>query len=116
VPAVTCSRTWTPLALHGVLNGEAALPRALTGAVLDELRAREHGRHATELARLGVQLTSREREVLELLDQGLTTAMIGERLSISAVTVRRHVSEVVRKLGVPDREAALRLLRAPFRD
>ena len=49
--------------------------------------------------------------MLELLERGLETAEIGERLSISAVTVRRHVSEILRKLGAPDREAALRLLR-----
>jgi DNA-binding NarL/FixJ family response regulator len=100
-----------PNALRGVLNGEAALPRALMGRVLEELRAMEHGRHAGELARLGVALTRREQEVLEQLDKGLSTAEIGKALSISAVTVRRHVSEIVKKLSASDREAALRLLR-----
>jgi DNA-binding NarL/FixJ family response regulator len=100
-----------PNALRGVLEGEAALPRALMGRVLEELRAMEHGRHAGELARLGVQLTRREREVLEQLDRGLSTAEISKVLSISAVTVRRHVSEILRKLSASDREAALRLLR-----
>jgi DNA-binding NarL/FixJ family response regulator len=100
-----------PMALRGALDGEAALPRALVGRVLEELRAREHGRHAHQLSRLGVHLTNREREVVELLEQGLATAEIGELLVISSVTVRRHVSEVLRKLDVPDRESALRLLR-----
>ena len=100
-----------PNAVRGVLDGEAALPRALMGRVIDELRAMEHGRHAGELARLGVELTRREREVLEQLDRGLSTAEIGRALSISAVTVRRHVSEIVKKLSASDREAALRLLR-----
>jgi DNA-binding NarL/FixJ family response regulator len=103
--------TRLPAALRGVLRGEAALPRALMGSVLEEFRASEHGRHASELSRLGVQLTRRERQVLELLERGLETAEIGERLSISAVTVRRHVSEILRKLRTPDRESALRLLR-----
>jgi DNA-binding NarL/FixJ family response regulator len=102
-----------PAALQGVLDGEAALPRALMGSVLDEFHARERGRHASQLAQLGVELTNRERQVLELLDSGLDTAVIGERLSISAVTVRRHVSEILRKLAVPDREGALRILRDP---
>jgi DNA-binding NarL/FixJ family response regulator len=100
-----------PMALRGVLDGEAALPRALMGRVLEELRALEHGRHASELSRLGVDLTHREGQVLELLERGLVTAEIGEILSISAVTVRRHLSEVLRKLEAPDRESALRLLR-----
>lgn len=103
--------TRLPAALRGVLNGEAALARALMGSVLDELRARERGRHANELSRLGVQLTSRERQVLELLDSGLDTAAIAERLSVSTVTVRRHVSEILRKMEVPDRASALRILR-----
>jgi DNA-binding NarL/FixJ family response regulator len=103
--------TRLPAALRGVLGGEAALPRVLMGSVLEEFHAREHGRHASELSRLGVQLTHRERQVLELLERGLETAEIGERLSISAVTVRRHVSEILRKLRTPDRESALRLLR-----
>jgi DNA-binding NarL/FixJ family response regulator len=103
--------TRLPDALRGVLDGEAAFPRALVGRVLDELRAMEHGRHAGELARLGVKLTRREREVLEHLDKGLSTAQISEVLSISAVTVRRHVSEILRKLSASDRESALRRLR-----
>jgi DNA-binding NarL/FixJ family response regulator len=101
-----------PMALRGVvLDGEAALPRALVVRVLEELRALEHGRHAQELSRLGVDLTTRERQVLELLERGLATAEIGEQLTISSVTVRRHVSEVLRKLDVPDRQTAVRLLR-----
>jgi DNA-binding NarL/FixJ family response regulator len=102
-----------PSALRGVLDGEAALPRLLMGRILEELWALEHGRHARELSRLGVNLTRREREVLEHLDRGLGTAEIGELLSISAVTVRRHVSEILRKLSASDRETALRLLRDP---
>jgi DNA-binding NarL/FixJ family response regulator len=100
-----------PMALRGVVDGEAALPRSLMLRVLEELVALEHGRYAGQLSRLGVSLTNRERQVLELLERGLATAQIGETLAISSVTVRRHVSEVLRKLDVPDRESALRVLR-----
>jgi DNA-binding NarL/FixJ family response regulator len=109
-----------PAVLRCVLDGEVALPRAIVGRVVDELYARERGRRAAELAWLGVNLTYRERDVLDLLDRGLDTTAIATRLEISAITVRRHVSEILRKLGAPDRESALRLVRdvaaSPFRD
>ena len=97
-----------PHALRGVLAGEAALPRDLVARVLDEFRARD--RRRVPLAERGVELTSREWEVLELLREGLSTGQVAERLFVSQVTVRSHVAAVVRKLGVPDREAALRLV------
>jgi DNA-binding NarL/FixJ family response regulator len=101
-----------PVALRGVLAGESAVPRALILGVFEELRASESGRHARELSRLGVELTLRQRQTLELLDAGFDTAEIGDRLGLSAVTVRRHISGVLRKLNVSDREGALKLLRA----
>jgi DNA-binding NarL/FixJ family response regulator len=97
-----------PNALQGVLNGEAALPRSLVARVLDEFRAREQRRrrHGHVL-----DLTRREWDVLELLGEGLSTAQIAERLFISRVTVRTHVAAALRKLRVPDRKAAIELLR-----
>ena len=56
----------------------------------------------------GVELSARESEVLRLLRSGLTTADISETLSLSPVTVRRHISAGVAKLGVADRDAAIR--------
>ena len=43
---------------------------------------------------------------------GLTTAQIADRLVISRATVRSHVAGILRKLRVPDREAALELFRS----
>jgi DNA-binding NarL/FixJ family response regulator len=100
-----------PLALRGVMDGEAAVPRALVGRVLDEFRARDRGRYAAELSRLGVELTLRESQILELLERELTTSQIADRLAISSVTVRRHVSELLRKLDAPSRAAALQIVR-----
>jgi DNA-binding NarL/FixJ family response regulator len=97
-------------ALRGVLSGEAALPRALVARVIDEFRERGRRRRLHLLGDRGVELTSREWEILDLLRQGLTTAEIAERLFVSKVTVRRHVSAILRKLRVTDRKAALRLV------
>jgi DNA-binding NarL/FixJ family response regulator len=101
-----------PAALCGVLNGEAALPRALFGRVLRE------SRDLAAIARGpvcvgGVALTDRESEILRMLHSGLTTVEVGKALVLSPITVRRHVSTAVAKLGVADRKAAL-LTMDPF--
>ena len=55
-------------------------------------------------------LTRREREVVELVGEGLTNAQIAERLWISPGTVRRHLENAYEKLGVSTRTAAVRAL------
>jgi DNA-binding NarL/FixJ family response regulator len=83
--------------LAGVALGEAALPRTMVLELALEVREtstrRRHG------------LTGREAEVLDMVRCGLSTAMIANRLSISPVTVRRHISTAVRKVGASGRVA-----------
>jgi DNA-binding NarL/FixJ family response regulator len=100
-----------PAALQGVLEGEAALPRRLVAKLVDEFRAR--GRHGQVglVRRTEHDLTSREWEVLDLMSEGLKTRDIAARLFISETTVRRHVGSVLKKLQVPDRNAAVQLVR-----
>lgn len=62
---------------------------------------------SSDLARL----TPREQEILHLLAGGLTDREVAARLFLSSGTIRVHVSHIVRKLGVPDRTAALALAR-----
>lgn len=96
-------------ALCGVLKGEAALPRALMGRVLSEFRGLSAP--AADPLRVGaVELTARESEILRLLRAGKTTLEIGQLLALSPITVRRHISTGVAKLGVADRDAALRAI------
>jgi DNA-binding NarL/FixJ family response regulator len=52
------------------------------------------------------EVTRREREVLRLLADGLTNRQIAERLLVSEHTVHRHVTNILRKLGLPSRTAA----------
>ena len=59
-----------------------------------------------------VELTARELEVVKRLRQHDGTAAIAEHLHILEITVRRHVSAIVHKLGAADRRSAILLLEA----
>ena len=98
-----------PAALRGVLAGEAAIPPTLVASLVKELQS--HGSRRMVVGNNGpVDLTDREWEVLELMRQGNSTSQIGKRLFISPVTVRRHISSTLGKLGVSSREEALALI------
>jgi DNA-binding NarL/FixJ family response regulator len=99
-----------PLALHGVLEGEAALPRQLVALLIEEFRERRRRRRIPLRGRRHAELTDREWEVLQLMRHGAGTEEIAGRLFISPVTVRTHVSAILRKLHVQTREAAIELL------
>jgi DNA-binding NarL/FixJ family response regulator len=94
-------------AVHG---GEIAVPRRLVARVIAELRSRDSSARARLVSNRAAGLTDREWEVLELLAEGLTTAEIAERNFVAPVTVRSQVSSILKKLGVPDRAAAIDLL------
>ena len=92
-----------PDAIQGAMAGEVAMPRRLMRTVVTAARSRpERSRHGSR-----ARLTDRELDVLDLLAEGLTTKEAARRLGISPVTVRRHVSLIVAKLGVRDRDEAL---------
>jgi DNA-binding NarL/FixJ family response regulator len=57
-------------------------------------------------------LTEREREVLELMAEGLTNAGIAKRLYLSERTVEAHVRHVLMKLNIPAGEDAHRRVLA----
>jgi len=97
-------------ALRGVLVGEAAMPPRLVARIMQEFIAptrRPFVRKSAAAAKLSV----REWEVMELLATGLTTEAVAGRLFLSPTTVRVHVSSVLRKLRVKDRQGAFQILR-----
>ena len=98
-----------PAALCGVLRGEAALPRTLVGSVLHAFRDLP-APEAVPVRVDGVELTARESEIMRLLSSGLSTHEIGDLLSLSPVTVRRHISAGVAKLGADSRDEAIRAI------
>lgn len=77
---------------------EAVVPRSMVSELLGEVRGRSGSQE---------MLTRREAEVLAMLRRGHSTGRIAARLQIAPVTVRRHISELVVKLGVEDRSGLM---------
>jgi DNA-binding NarL/FixJ family response regulator len=99
-------------ALHAALQGEPAVPRSLVSLLINEFRDRPVRRYLAVRGDRGLELTAREWEVLELMQEGLSTREISERLLISDVTVRRHIAAAVKKLDADSRAGALKLLQS----
>lgn len=91
-------------ALQLVLSGERFIPAML----LD--KNSESGAEAGDGSDLIGRLTPRERDILRLLREGLANKVIANRLEVSEVTVKSHLGNVFRKLGVQNRLQAMRLL------
>ena len=89
-------------ALATVASGELVFGAALARRVLTWFATADTTRMAPF-----PELTDREREVLDLLAQGLTNAAIAARLFVSDKTIRNHVSNVFTKLHVTDRASAV---------
>jgi DNA-binding NarL/FixJ family response regulator len=98
-----------PGALVDVLAGEASIPGTLVAKMVEEFRDRGPRIRPTVDDGSTGRLTSREWEVLDLLRKGRSTAEISGHLFLSQATVRSHVAAILKKLGVPDRESAIRL-------
>ena len=54
----------------------------------------------------GRHLTARQRQILTLLSEGCTNKEVARRLGVSAGTVKVHVSQILRALGVENRTQA----------
>jgi DNA-binding NarL/FixJ family response regulator len=87
-------------AVHVAAAGDALLSPGPTRRLLERVAAGLRQAPATE--RLDV-LTDREREVLGLVAEGLTNEEIAERLVLSPLTAKTHVSRMLGKLGARDR-------------
>lgn len=97
--------------LRGALRGDAAIPPALGGRMLEEFR--RMGKQASgDVKRPVTALTAREREILGLVAAGDTNQEISEKLNVSTHTVKTHVRKILAKLHQDRRyEAAAYALR-----
>ncbi len=85
-------------AIVAVANGRSVLSPALQSGVLDLIRLRRGG---------AIQLSGRERELLELAAKGLTTSQIADQLYLSPNTVKTYWQRLYEKLGASDRVNAI---------
>jgi two-component system, NarL family, response regulator LiaR len=107
-----------PRALDGVRRGEAAVSRRMTKRLIERLRHTPGG--AAGMRPVKSPLTPREWEVIDLLRAAKSTEEIAQTLVLSTETVRSHVKNILRKLGVRSREdavaAAEKMRNAPWPD
>jgi DNA-binding NarL/FixJ family response regulator len=92
-------------AVHTVAAGDALLSPSVTRRVIDQM-ARQPVPDLAGAPALA-ELTPREREVLELMAQGLSNREIAHRLVVEESTVRTHSKRVLAKLGLRDRIQAV---------
>lgn len=97
--ALDCAVTEARALGAGILERHAREAAGLGGLAVD-------GHTRTRRRRNSDELTSRERQVLTLVAEGLNNRQIGERLFISTKTASVHVSAILRKLGVASRTEA----------
>jgi len=88
-------------AIRAVHRGESAFDSRSAGVVVSWM----HGCQRPGAA--AGDITPREREILALLARGLSNVAIGQRLYISAATVKFHVGNVMQKLGARRRAEAV---------
>lgn len=89
-------------AIHAVARGEALFGPAIATKLTSFFNTSQSNK-----AIAFPDLTEREREILNLLAQGLTNQQIANKLVISHKTVRNHVSNIFNKLHVADRVQAI---------
>ena len=94
--------------IRAVAKGEMVLSPSVTPAVFDALRRSPGVANDTNETGLG-SLTSREREVLNLLARGLSNRDIAEELVITHKTVKNHLSRIYEKIGAGSRAEAIAL-------
>ena len=92
-------------AVRVVADGDALLAPGVTRRLLDRFAAVAVAPGDASAAL--DELTPRELEVLELVAGALSNAEIAQRLVISDVTVKAHISAILRKLGLRDRVQAV---------
>ena len=103
-------------AVRAVASGHAVFGPDLAARVLELIAAPDSSSAAPAATQAGLlDLSEREREVLELVAQGWSNQRIAEQLFISSITVRNHVSHILTKLQLTDRRQVMLKYARPQR-
>lgn len=94
-------------AIQAVGKGEAIFSPAVARRVIDFFTGARSEVEGPVPTRAFPELTVREREILDLIAQGLSNPEIASRLYLSPKTVRNHISNIFAKLQVADRAQAI---------
>jgi DNA-binding NarL/FixJ family response regulator len=94
-------------ALRGVLNGELAYGRDIIGSWLREMRSPSRSRAVASL-------TPRQQQIVALIAQGASDKEIGGTLGIATATAQKHVTNILERLRVPNRAAAVAAVSSRF--
>lgn len=87
-------------AIRAVADGRAFLSQGVADTVLEDYRRQLSGSPQTAPAGSARPLSGREREVLQLIAEGLSTKEIAARLHLSVKTVETHRRQIMEKLGI----------------
>lgn len=88
--------------IRSVVGGAVVLPPQLTGSLFNQI-ATQAGKRGVQRELEAVRLTERERQVIDLISEGLANKDIAARLHIAVHTVKSHVHNVLEKLALRSR-------------
>jgi DNA-binding NarL/FixJ family response regulator len=94
-------------ALERVLAGEVSYPRTILERTANGHNARIRMATTPQKSMAEAALSSRENDVIRLFGKGLSIARIADHLKLSPHTVRVHLGNIMKKLGLKDRSEAL---------
>jgi DNA-binding NarL/FixJ family response regulator len=95
-------------AIRGILAGEVAFSRVALGGWLRQ-------RSGAQPWRATARLTPRQRQIVGLIAEGASDKQIGGTLGIATATAQKHVTNILERLGAPNRAAAVAIMSGLFR-
>lgn len=88
--------------VRAVAAGGEVLPRSLTNTIFSHIAEHVANGHTAQVGR-SVQMTTRERQVISLISEGMSNKLIARQLKISTHTVKSHVRNILEKLSLHSR-------------